>query len=49
MLRSSVWNYSEANIPVKGTITVAKTAAAAAAGNNVNKMMFKEMILMILM
>ena len=37
MLRSSLCNYSDAYIFVKGTITVANTAAAGAAANNANK------------
>ena len=37
MLRSSLCNYSDAYILVKGTITVANTAAAGAAANNANK------------
>ena len=37
MLRSSLCNFSDAYILVKGTITVADTAAARAAANNVNK------------
>ena len=37
MLRSSLCNYSDAYILVEGTVTVANTAAAAAATNNINK------------
>ena len=37
MLRSNLCDYSDAYIPVKGTITVANTAAAGAAANNSNK------------
>ena len=37
MLMSSLWNYSDAYILVKGTVTVPKTAAAQAAANNGNK------------
>ena len=37
MLGSSFCDHSDANILVKGTITVANTAAGAAAANNVNK------------
>ena len=36
MLRSSLCAYSDAYILVKGTITVANTAAQGAAANNVN-------------
>ena len=36
MLRSSLCAYSDAYILVKGTITVANTAAQGAAVNNVN-------------
>ena len=37
MLRSSLCDYSDAYILVKGTITVANTAAVEAAANNTNK------------
>ena len=37
MLRSSLCDYSDAYILVKGNITVNNTAAAAAAANNTNK------------
>ena len=37
MLKSSLCDYSDAYIPVKGTITVNNTAAADAAVNNSNK------------
>ena len=37
MLRSSLWDYSEAYILVKGNITVNNTAAVGAAANNTNK------------
>ena len=37
MLKSSLRDYSDAYILVKGTITVNNTAAAAAAANNTNK------------
>ena len=37
MLRSSLCDYSDAYILVRGTITVANTAAAGAAANNANK------------
>ena len=37
MLRSSLCDYSDAYILVKGNITVNNTAAAAAAANNANK------------
>ena len=37
MLRSSLCDYSDANILVKGTITVRNTAAAGAVANNINK------------
>ena len=37
MLKSSLCNYSDAYILVKGTITVSNTAAADAAANNTNK------------
>ena len=36
-IRSSLCNYSDAYILVKGTITVPNTAAAGAAVNNTNK------------
>ena len=37
MLKSSLCDYSDAYILVKGTITVANTEGAATAANNVNK------------
>ena len=37
MLKSSLCDYSDAYILVKGTITVNNTAAAGAAANNTNK------------
>ena len=37
MLKSSLCDYSDAYILVKGTITVADTSAAGAAANNTNK------------
>ena len=37
MLRSSLYEYSDAYIPVKGTITVSNTAAADKDANNANK------------
>ena len=37
MLKSSLCDYSDVNILVKGTISVNNTAAAGAAGNNINK------------
>ena len=37
MLRSSLWDYSDAYILVKGNITVNNTAADGAAANNTNK------------
>ena len=37
MLKSSLCDYSDANIIVKGTITVNNTAADGAAANNINK------------
>ena len=37
MLRSSLCDYSDAYILVKGNITVNNTAAASAATNNANK------------
>ena len=37
MLRSSLCDYSDAYILVKGNITVNNTAADGAAGNNTNK------------
>ena len=37
MLKSSLCDYSDACILVKGTITVNNTAAALAAANNTNK------------
>ena len=38
MLRSSLRDYGDAYILVKGTVTVANTAAAGEAANNVDKM-----------
>ena len=37
MLKSNLCDYSDAYIPVKGTISVTNTAAAGAASNNTNK------------
>ena len=37
MLKSSLCGYSDAYILIKGTISVNNTAAAGAAGNNINK------------
>ena len=37
MLKSSLCDYSDAYILIKGTISVNNTAAAGAAGNNINK------------
>ena len=37
MLKSSLCDYSDVYILVKGTISVTKTAAADAAANNANK------------
>ena len=37
MLKSSLYDYSDVYILVKGTITVANTSAAGAAVNNTNK------------
>ena len=37
MKRSNLYDYSDADILVKGTITVPNTAAAGAAVNNTNK------------
>ena len=37
MLKSSLCNYGDAYICVKGTVTVNNTAAAGAAANNANK------------
>ena len=37
MLKSSLYDYSDAYILVKGTITIADTSAAGAAANNTNK------------
>ena len=37
MLKSSIWDYSDAYILAKGTITVINTAAAGADANNTNK------------
>ena len=34
IIRSNLWNYSDANIHVKGTITIPNTEAAGAAANN---------------
>ena len=41
MLRSSLCDYSDAHILVKGNITVNNTAAAAAANNTNKKVLFK--------
>ena len=41
MLSSSFCNYSESYILARGTITVATTAASAAANNVIEKVMFK--------
>ena len=37
MIRSNLWDYSDAYILVKGTITVPITAAAGVAVNNTGK------------
>ena len=37
MLKSSLWDYSDVHILVKGTIAVSNTAAADADANNTNK------------
>ena len=37
MLKSSLWDYSDVYILVKGTIAVSNTAAADADANNTNK------------
>ena len=37
MLRSSLCDYSDADILVKGNITVSNTVAESAAANNINK------------
>ena len=37
MLKSSLCDYSDAYILVKGTISVTNTAAAGAGANNINK------------
>ena len=37
MLKSSLYDYSDAYILIKGTISVNNTAAAGAAVNNINK------------
>ena len=37
MMRSKLWDYNDAYIHVKGTITVQKTVAQGAAQNNRNK------------
>ena len=37
MLRSSLFDYSDAYIPVKGNVAVNNTAAEGAAANNANK------------
>ena len=42
MIRSNLFNYSDAYIHVKATITVANTAAAAAPINNTSKKVFKD-------
>ena len=45
MLSSSLCDYSDAYILVKGTITIANTAAAGAAANNANeKVIFKNYV-----
>ena len=41
MLRSNSRDYADANILVKGTITVADTSATGAAVNNTNKKLIK--------
>ena len=41
MLRSSLWDYCDAYILVKGNVTVSNTAADGAAVNNTNKIIFK--------
>ena len=41
MLKSSLCDYSNAYVHVKGTITVDNTAAAAAANNTIKKVIFK--------
>ena len=41
MLKSSLCDYSDAYILVKGTITVNKTGTAAASNNRNKKVMFK--------
>ena len=48
MIRSSLCDYSDANILVKGTITIPNTATAGAAVNNTNKeVTFKIMLLLL--
>ena len=45
IIRSSLWDYSDAYILVKGTITVSNTVAAGAAVNDTNKkVIFKNCI-----
>ena len=45
MLRSSLWDYSDAYILAKGNVTVNNTAAEAAATNNMNeKVIFKNCV-----
>ena len=45
ILRTSLCDYSDAYILIKGTITVANTAAAEAAANNANKkVVFKNLL-----
>ena len=44
MLRTSLCDYSDAYILVKGTITVANTAAAGAAANNTNKRLYLKIV-----
>ena len=47
-IRSSLCDYSDANILVKGTITIPNTATAGAAVNNTNKeVTFKIMLLLL--
>ena len=41
MLKSSLFNYSDACIAVKGTITVPNTGAAAAKNNRNEEVVFK--------
>ena len=44
MLKSSLCDYSNAYVHVKGTITVDNTAAAAAANNTIKKVIFKNVL-----